>query len=89
MLVPIGKACVCVRSPCNFILIDNKVTDIDNHLKFCVCNITNIVGCHFSYSTPVTSPQLLQTNYTLIHDLLPVPMERTSLWGKNCYNVMT
>jgi len=62
VLVYIGKGCVCVRCPCNFILIDNKVTAIDNNLKFCVCNFTNIVGCDFNYWTPVTSPQLLQTN---------------------------
>jgi len=63
-----------MRSPCNFIFIDNIVTDIDNNLNFCVCNFTNIVGCDFSYSTPVMSHQLLQNNYTLIHDLLPVPI---------------
>ncbi|XP_075302889.1 uncharacterized protein LOC142365708 [Opisthocomus hoazin] len=74
VLVYVGKGCVCSRSPCNFIFIDDIATDIDNHLNFCVCNFTNIVGCDFSYSTPVTSHQLLQTNYTLIHDLLPVPI---------------
>ena len=63
-----------MRSPCNFIFIDNMVTDIDINLNFCACNFINIVGCDCSYSTPVTSHQLLQTNYTLIHDLLPVPI---------------
>jgi len=43
-------------------------------LNFCVCKFTNIVRCDFSYSTPVTSHQLLQTNYTLIHNLLAVPI---------------
>ena len=45
-----------------------------HHFNFCVCNFTNIVRCDFSYLTPVTSHQLLQTNYALIHDLLPVPI---------------
>jgi len=63
-----------MRSPCSFVFTDDTATDIDNHLNFCVCNFTNIVGCNFSYLAPVTSHQLLQTNYTLTRNLLPVPI---------------
>ncbi|XP_074424622.1 uncharacterized protein LOC141735547 [Larus michahellis] len=46
--------------------------------KGCVCMrspcTTNIIGCDFNYSAPVTSFQLLQSNYTLIRDLLPTPI---------------
>ena len=34
----------------------------------------NITGCDFSYLAPVTSHQLLKSNYTLIHELPPVSM---------------
>lgn len=48
--------------------------DTRNHSNFCACNFTRIVGCDFSYVAPVTSHQLLQSNYTLIHKLIPTPI---------------
>ena len=32
------------------------------------------MGCDFNYSAPITSYQLLQSNYTLIQNLLPTPI---------------
>ncbi|XP_063177384.1 uncharacterized protein LOC134508994 isoform X1 [Chroicocephalus ridibundus] len=74
VLVYIGKGCVCMRSPCTFVFVDDIAVDISNNSNLCVCNFTNIIGCDFSYSAPVTSFQLLQSNYTLIRDLLPTPI---------------
>ena len=32
------------------------------------------MGCDFNYSAPIRSYQLLQSNYTLIQNLLPTPI---------------
>ena len=48
--------------------------DTGNYSDLCICNFTNIVGCDSNYIAPVTSLQLLQSNYTLIQDLLPTPI---------------
>ncbi|KAK4811143.1 hypothetical protein QYF61_019774 [Mycteria americana] len=74
VLVYIGKGCVCMRTLCDFIFVDNVTVDTSNRSNICVCNFTKIVGCDFNYSAPVTSYQLLQSNYTLSRDLLPTPI---------------
>ncbi|XP_075595325.1 uncharacterized protein LOC142599343 [Balearica regulorum gibbericeps] len=74
ILVYIGKGCVCLRTVCDFLYVDEVVVEIRNNSNFCICNFTKIDGCDFSYSTPVTSHQLLQSNYMLIHELLPIPI---------------
>lgn len=40
----------------------------------CICNFTKILECDFSYSASVASYQLITSNYTLLHDLLPTPI---------------
>ncbi|KAK4810466.1 hypothetical protein QYF61_004246 [Mycteria americana] len=74
VLVYIGKGCVCMRTICDFIFVDNITVDTSNCSNICVCNFTKIVGCDFNYSAPVTPYQLLQSNYTLSRDLLPSPI---------------
>ncbi|KAK4806026.1 hypothetical protein QYF61_007003 [Mycteria americana] len=74
VLVYIGKGCVCMRTFCDSVFVDNTTVDIGNHSKICVCNFTKIMGCDFNYSAPVTTHQLLQADYTLHQDLLPAPI---------------
>ncbi|XP_054666927.1 uncharacterized protein LOC129199870 [Grus americana] len=74
VIIYIGKGCICLRTICDSLYVDKIVVEIKNHSNFCVCNFTKIDGCDFSYSTPVTSHQLLQSNYMMIHELLPVPI---------------
>ncbi|XP_072707269.1 uncharacterized protein [Ciconia boyciana] len=74
VLVYIGKGCVCMRTFCDFVFVDNATVDIGNHSNICVCNFTKIMGCDFNYSAPVTTQQLLQADYTLHQDLLPAPI---------------
>ena len=74
VLVYTGKGCVCMRTLCDVIFVDNVTVDTSNRSNICVCNFTKIVGCDFNYSAPVTSYQLLQSNYTLSRDLLPTPI---------------
>ena len=57
-----------------FLSVDKVIVETKNYLNFCVCNFIEIIGCDFSYSAPVTSHQLLQSNYMLIHELLPTPI---------------
>lgn len=45
--------------------------DTRNRSNFCVCNFTEIAGCDFNCSAPVTSHQLIDSNYTLFHELVP------------------
>ena len=74
VLIYIGKGCVCLRTVCDFLSVDKVIVETKNYSNFCVCNFIEIIGCDFSYSAPVTSYQLLQSNYTLIHELLPTPI---------------
>ncbi|XP_068521809.1 uncharacterized protein [Anas acuta] len=74
VLVYIGKGCVCMRTHCDSIVVDNTVVDTSNHSNVCVCNFTKILGCDFKYSAPVTSYQLIASNYILLHELLPTPI---------------
>ncbi|KAK4830480.1 hypothetical protein QYF61_011204 [Mycteria americana] len=52
----------------------NITVDTSNRSNICVCNFTKIMGCDFNYSSPVTTPQLLQANCTLYQALLPAPI---------------
>ncbi|XP_063280697.1 uncharacterized protein LOC134565168 isoform X2 [Prinia subflava] len=74
VLVYIGNGCACFRTACNVVTIENVILETKNHSNFCACNFTKITACDFSYSAPVTSYQLLQSNYTLIHKLWPTPI---------------
>uniref|UniRef100_A0A8C3PND6 Uncharacterized protein n=1 Tax=Calidris pygmaea TaxID=425635 RepID=A0A8C3PND6_9CHAR len=74
VLIYTGKGCVCMRTLCSTILVDSLTIDTSNHSNVCVCNFTRIIGCDFNYSAPVMSYQWLQSNYTLIQDLLPTPI---------------
>lgn len=53
------NGCACMRTPRDFVLVDNFIVDTSNHSNICVCNFVNIMGCNFIYSTPVISYQLL------------------------------
>ncbi|XP_068280354.1 uncharacterized protein [Nyctibius grandis] len=74
LLVYTGHGCVCLRTACDSLTIEYEVVQIDNHSNLCICNFTKIVGCDFSYQAPVTSHQLIKSNYTLFHQLSPVPI---------------
>lgn len=74
VLVYIGKSCVCMRTCYDSILIDNTNVDTSNHSNVCVCNFAKILGCDFSYSAPVTSYQLITSNYNTLYDLPPTPV---------------
>ncbi|XP_039946963.2 uncharacterized protein LOC120765837 [Hirundo rustica] len=76
MLVYIGLGCVCLRTACVSVEIDdNNVTlTTRNYSNFCICNFVRIVGCDFSYLAPVTSHQLIRSNYTMYHQLSPAPI---------------
>ncbi|XP_042723792.1 LOW QUALITY PROTEIN: uncharacterized protein LOC122177989 [Lagopus leucura] len=71
MLEYIGKGCACMRTHCDSIRIGDMVVDTSNHSNLCVCNFISVLGCDFNYTAPVTSHQLLQSNYTLIQYLEP------------------
>ena len=69
-----GEGCVCIRTSCNFILLADITVDTSYHSIIGACNFTNTMGCDSNYSVPVTSCQLLRSNYTLIQDLPPGPV---------------
>lgn len=70
----IGNGCICMRTLCESIFIDNTTVETNNHSNICMYNFTEIMGCDFKCSAPVTTYQLLQSNYTSYHDLLPTPI---------------
>ncbi|XP_071895524.1 uncharacterized protein [Anas platyrhynchos] len=76
VLVYVGKGCVCLRTACDFVEIDkeNITLHSKNHSNFCICNFVRIVGCDFQYLAPVVSHQLIKSNNTMYHKLLPTPI---------------
>ncbi|XP_068888050.1 uncharacterized protein [Aphelocoma coerulescens] len=76
VLVYVGQGCVCLRTTCTSMMIDDNVINVTarNHSNFCICNFAKIVGCDFSYLAPVVSHQLIRSNYTVYHKLLPTPI---------------
>ena len=64
----VGNGCTCVTTSSGNKSIDN-CHEMANGTKFCMCNFTRIVGCDFDYVVPVTTRQLLGTDYTLYHDI--------------------
>ena len=76
VLAYIGQGCVCLRTVCPSMMIDDSIINVAarNHSNFCICNFTKIVGCDFSYLAPVVSHQLIRSNYTIYHKLLPTPI---------------
>ncbi|XP_053789840.1 uncharacterized protein LOC128783219 [Vidua chalybeata] len=74
VLVHTGNGCACFRTTCDTVFIESTVVDTKNHSNFCACNFTKIAGCDFSFVAPVTSHELLESNLTLIHKLLPTPI---------------
>lgn len=73
VLVYIGLGCVCLRTACASVEIDdnNVILSTKNHSNFCICSFVKIVGCDFLYVAPVTSHQLIRSNYTIYHKLSP------------------
>ncbi|XP_036261996.1 uncharacterized protein LOC118701477 [Molothrus ater] len=74
VLIYTGNGCACFRTICDSVLVDNIVVDTKNHSNFCACNFTKITGCDIAYEAKVTSHHLLQSNYTLLHKLMPTPI---------------
>ncbi|XP_066845245.1 LOW QUALITY PROTEIN: uncharacterized protein [Anser cygnoides] len=76
VLVYIGQGCVCLRTACAFVEVDeeNITLPSKNHSNFCICNFVRIIGCDFLYSAPVVSHQLIKSNHTMYHKLLPTPI---------------
>lgn len=62
---------VFLRTLCGFILVGDIIVDTSNPSNICTHNFSGIIGYDFNYTAPVTSRQLLQSNYTLVKDLLP------------------
>lgn len=74
LLVYVGKGCACLRTTCDYILVDNIKVNTTSYSNLCICNFTHIIGCDFHYLAPVTSYHLIKTNYTLYQELIPTPI---------------
>lgn len=62
-----GNRPACMRTLCDSVFIGNTTVETYHHSN------TKIMGCNFNHLAPVTSHQVLQSNYTLGQDLLPTP----------------
>ncbi|XP_059701393.1 uncharacterized protein LOC132326766 [Haemorhous mexicanus] len=75
MLVYVGKGCVCFRTTCKYVQINeayNQTVFSDSNM--CACNVATIRGCDFVYKPPVFTSQLLIRNYTLYRSITPTPI---------------
>lgn len=73
-LVYIGQGCVCLRTACPTIMIDDQIVN-ETQLNLCVWNFVKIKGCNFSYRVPVISHQYIKANLVTVQEILPVPIE--------------
>ncbi|XP_058280377.1 uncharacterized protein LOC131378803 [Hirundo rustica] len=72
-LVYIGQGCVCLRTACPIIKIDNQIVN-ETQFNLCVCNFVRIKGCDFSYRVPIISHQYIKANLATVQKILPVPI---------------
>ncbi|XP_066405256.1 uncharacterized protein [Molothrus aeneus] len=75
MLVYVGKGCVCFRTTCKYVQINeayNQTVFSDSNM--CACNVATIRGCDFVYKPPMFTTQLLIRNYTLYRSITPTPI---------------
>ncbi|XP_027758309.1 uncharacterized protein LOC114067216 [Empidonax traillii] len=75
MLVYVGKGCVCFRTMCKYVQINEAYNQtVFNNSNMCACNVATIRGCDFVYKPPVFTSQLLIRNYTLYRSITPTPI---------------
>lgn len=65
ILVYIGQVCVCLRTVCPTIVIDNSTMN-NNHFNLCICNFIKMDQCDFSYQALVLSYQYVKINFTTV-----------------------
>lgn len=74
-VVYIGRACICIRTFCDFILINGvRIQPTLPDINRCFCNVSVVVGCDFQFRVPVWTVQHLEANPSLYHYILPVSL---------------
>ena len=51
----VGVGCVCLRTLCDFVQVDDLTIDTSNHSNSCICNFVSLTGCDLSCTAPVTT----------------------------------
>lgn len=72
LLVCIGQSCVCLRTACPTVMIDNLSMN-ETQFNLCVCNFVKIEGCDF-YQAPVVPHQYIKANLVTVQEIVPVPI---------------
>lgn len=72
-LVYVGQGCVCLRTSCPSITVDELIIN-ETQSNLCICNFIRIEGCDFSYRGPVISHQHIKANLTTVQEISPVPI---------------
>ncbi|XP_042318654.1 peroxisome proliferator-activated receptor delta isoform X1 [Sceloporus undulatus] len=70
-----GKGCICVRTPCEFVIINGLVIQpMLPYINRCFCNISVIVGCDFQFRVPVWTVQHMKTYPSLYREISPISL---------------
>ncbi|XP_034270470.1 peroxisome proliferator-activated receptor delta isoform X1 [Pantherophis guttatus] len=70
-----GKGCICVRTPCEFIIINSVIIQpMLPYINRCFCNISVIVGCDFQFRVPVWTVQHMKAYPSLYKEIFPISL---------------
>ncbi|CAI5777591.1 Hypothetical predicted protein [Podarcis lilfordi] len=75
IVVYTGKGCICVRTPCEFVIINGLVIQpMLPYLNRCFCNISVLVGCDFQFRVPVWTVQHMKAYPSLYREISPISL---------------
>ncbi|XP_062997622.1 peroxisome proliferator-activated receptor delta isoform X2 [Elgaria multicarinata webbii] len=70
-----GKGCICVRTPCEFVIINGLVIQpMLPYINRCFCNISVIVGCDFQFRVPVWTVKHMKAYPSLYREISPISL---------------
>ncbi|XP_074667534.1 uncharacterized protein LOC141917847 [Strix aluco] len=74
VLIYIGEGCICLRTSCKSLIVDNYEEEIGGYSNYCICNFTKAEGCDFTYTIPVLSSQVIKTEQNLFQKIDSIPI---------------
>ncbi|XP_059588713.1 uncharacterized protein LOC109283277 isoform X1 [Alligator mississippiensis] len=72
-IVYVGKACVCMRTRCDIVLINGYwIQPMVPYINRCFCNVTTIVTCDLKFTVPIWTIQHLNAYPELYKKVFPI-----------------
>lgn len=72
-VVYVGQGCACIRSPCDFIVINSfHIQPMLPWVNRCFCSLHAVVGCDFSFTVPVWTQEEILASPLVYRTVEPV-----------------